>query len=174
MIDHVLDALEAVPLAEIVLVTRADGFPVTGSRAGLFVAVNAVPEQGISGSLRVGLEAVEALPGDPVDGILVALGDQPLIDPATVRALIAAASSPARPVLVPRHEPGGPRNPVLVLRPAFGLVRVARGDHGLGPLLDAAPDVVTVVQATSTAGPDIDTPGDLARVEAELRRRSGR
>jgi len=174
VVDHVLDALEAVPLAEIVLVTRAGGFRTTEPRAGLTVVVNRSPARGISSSLQVGLDAAEALSGDPVDGILVALGDQPLLDPATVRALIGAASPGGPPVLVPRREPGGPRNPVLVLRSAFGLVRAARGDRGLGPLLDAAPDLVTVIDAASTAGADVDTPADLARIEADLRQRPGR
>ena len=54
------------------------------------------------------------------------------------------------------------RNPVLVRRPAFGLVGEASGDRGLGPVLEAHPELVSEI-AVDGANPDIDTPSDLAR-----------
>ena len=45
---------------------------------------------------------------------------------------------------------------------AFGLVGEASGDRGLGPVLEAHPELVSEV-AVEGANPDIDTPADLAR-----------
>ena len=58
------------------------------------------------------------------------------------------------------------RNPVLVRRPAFGLVGEASGDRGLGPVLEAHPELVSEI-AVDGANPDIDTPADLARAIEE-------
>jgi CTP:molybdopterin cytidylyltransferase MocA len=59
---------------------------------------------------------------------------------------------------------------VLIGRDHFAEVtELARGDVGARPFLQAHPDLVTRVECGDTGGPDdIDTPEDLARVEAVL------
>ena len=52
---------------------------------------------------------------------------------------------------------------MLVRRAAFDLVGEATGDRGLGPVLEAHPDLVAEI-AVEGANPDIDTPADHARV----------
>jgi nicotine blue oxidoreductase len=63
---------------------------------------------------------------------------------------------------------GRPRNPVLVGREHWAAVAdMATGDMGARPFLRAHPELVTHVECGDTGSPlDIDTPEDLARVEA--------
>src|SRR4029077_20966658 len=121
--------------------------------------VNPAPERGLSSSLTTGFDAIPA----DADAVLVALGDQPLVPVETIRALLTAASTQGRPVVVPVFEQGQGRTPVLLRRPAFGLVAETRGDRGLGPVLTAHPELVTEVAATGD-NPDVDTIDDLAAV----------
>lgn len=161
LLDHVLDALRAVPLDEIVVVTRPER-PIPPS-ADLRVVVNPAPEDGLSSSLRLGLAAVTQIGSPPAEAVLVALGDQPRIDPEVMRQLLAAARTSARPVVMPAYDRDGSRNPVLLLRAAFALVDEASGDRGLGPIVDAHPELVHSVSVRG-GNPDVDTPADLARL----------
>jgi CTP:molybdopterin cytidylyltransferase MocA len=161
LLAHVLDALRAVPLDEIVVVTRRER-PIPAAD-GLRVVVNGAPEEGLSSSLRIGLAAIDEHGGPPAEAVLIALGDQPRIDPAVIRQLLAAARTSDRPVVVPTYERDGSPNPVLLLRAAFALADEASGDRGMGPVLSVHPELVQAVPAGG-ANPDVDTPADLARL----------
>lgn len=129
---------------------------------------NHEPERGLASSLQVGIDALRALP-DAFDGAFIVLGDQPRLRAETLHALEAASATarPAdRPAVVPRYDEPGPRNPVLLLRPAWSWVDELEGDHGLGPLIAARPEAVFEV-AVSGAMPDIDTPDDLAQLRSD-------
>ena len=66
-----------------------------------------------------------------------------------------------RPFVVPRYEQDdGPRNPVLLLRPAWLLVDDLSGDRGFVSLVTNRPDMVLEVPV-SGAMADVDRPGDL-------------
>ena len=161
LLDHVLDALRAVPLEEIVVVTRRERpIPPSGD---LRVVVNPAPEDGLSSSLRLGLAAIAELAGPPAQAVLVALGDQPRIDPSVMRQLLAAARTGDWPVVIPAYDRDGSPNPVLLLRAAFALADEALGDRGLGPVLAIHPELVHAVPVRG-ANPDVDTQADLARL----------
>jgi CTP:molybdopterin cytidylyltransferase MocA len=119
---------------------------------------------GMGSSLAVGLAAVPAGSGAAV----VALADQPLVGPESVRRLIAAHRAGAS-VVVACYQ-GQPRNPVLISREHWPeVVALAAGDVGARPFLRAHPDLVTRVECGDTGRPDdIDSPEDLARVEELL------
>ncbi len=109
---------------------------------------NHQPERGLSSSLQVGIDALRALP-DAFDGAFIVLGDQPRLGAETMRTLEAAATRarPAdRPTVVPRYDDPGPRNPVLLLRPAWSWVDELEGDRGLGQLIATRPDQVLEVK----------------------------
>ena len=129
---------------------------------------NHAPERGLASSLQVGIDALRALP-DSFDGAFIVLGDQPRLRAEVMSMLQAAATAERaadRSVVVPRYESSGPRNPVLLLRPAWSWVDELTGDHGLGPLIEERPDAVLEV-AVSGEMPDVDTPDDLARVKSD-------
>ncbi len=127
---------------------------------------NHAPERGLASSLQVGIDALRALP-EAFDGAFIVLGDQPLLRARTMQALASAAGQarPAdRPAVVPRYEAPGPRNPVLLLRPAWSWVDALEGDHGLGSLVVERPDMVLEV-AVAGEMPDVDSPADLDRLD---------
>jgi molybdenum cofactor cytidylyltransferase len=129
------------------------------------------PDRGLASSLQIGIDALRALPED-FDGAFIVLGDQPTLRSDVLGALTEAArrARPAdRPVVVPRYERSeGPRNPVLLLRPAWSWVDDLEGDHGLAPVIDRRPDSVLEVPV-SGAMPDVDTPADLERLQNRQR-----
>ena len=123
-------------------------------------AVNPRPQDGLSSSLRVGLDAAAE---DPLaEAVLVILGDQPSVRPAVIRAVIAAAANVPQPIIRARYSDDEAPNPVLVRRAAWALAAGLDGDRGLGPLLARRPELVGEV-AVDGRNPDIDTPADLAR-----------
>jgi len=161
ILQHVLDAVAAAGLRDVIVVLGRDREAVEAAiawRAERRV-VNDRPERGLASSLQVGIAAL----GPDAAAALVVLGDQPLLTVETIAALLAAPDDPARPVVVPRYPDDQGRNPVLVRRPAFGLVATAAGDRGLGPILAADPGRVAEVEV-SGRNPDIDTHDDLARL----------
>lgn len=170
VLQHVLDALAAAGILETTVVLGddaaaiGDAIPWRGERR----VVNPRPADGLASSLRIGVAAAgrrataSADPGP--DALLVCLGDQPLLRPAVVEALVAAlAADSARPVVVPAYADDRGRNPVLLGRAVWPLAEAATGDRGLGPLLAAHPELVTAVPLPGD-NPDVDTPADLDRL----------
>jgi SAM-dependent methyltransferase len=84
------------------------------------------------------------------------------LPPRAVRALLDAPVDPERPVVVPVYGGDTGRNPVMLRRAAFPLVDEAGGDRGLGPLIDAHPELVHELPIRVEGGnPDVDTRADL-------------
>ena len=116
------------------------------------------PGRGLSSSLRIGIEALDAA----TPGALIVLGDQPLVSVAAIRAVLDAPPDPRRPIVAPVYPDDGGRNPVLVERAAFPLIAQTTGDRGLGPLIEAHPELVREVRVHVPGGnPDVDTRADL-------------
>jgi CTP:molybdopterin cytidylyltransferase MocA/SAM-dependent methyltransferase len=164
VLQHVLDALAAAGIEDPVVVTAGPQTAPIEWRAARPVT-NPDPARGLASSLQVGWEA--AMGGDePPDAVIVALGDQPLIRAEVVDALATAALDAARPIVAPRYSDSSARNPLRLERDAAPLVDEAAGDRGLGPIIDARPDVVRWLDVDGD-NPDVDSPADLARA-AEL------
>jgi molybdenum cofactor cytidylyltransferase len=164
VLQHTLDAVAASGLDEVVVVLGAEAEAVESAiawRAERRV-VNERPQDGLSSSLRVGLDAAVEIPG--ADAVLVILGDQPLVRPTAVRAIVDAAASPETAgawFVRARYPADTAPNPVLVRRAAWALAAGLDGDYGLGQLLASRPDTVIEVSVDG-ANPDVDTPADLA------------
>ena len=159
LLRHVLDALAVGGIVDPVVVTSPDGELERGLEWGRSRRiVNPDPGRGLSSSLQVGWAAAMAAEPHP-DCVIVVLGDQPLLDPAVIRALLDAPPDASRPIVVARHADGA-RNPVRLEPSAAPLVAAAVGDRGLGPLLDAHPELIRFLDVPAL-NPDIDVPGDL-------------
>ncbi|HUC22290.1 MAG TPA: nucleotidyltransferase family protein [Streptosporangiaceae bacterium] len=119
---------------------------------------------GMGSSLAVGLGAVP----DECTAVVLALADQPLVGPQAVRRLLAAYAAGAG-VAVACYD-GRPRNPVLISREHWpAVIALASGDVGARPFLRAHQALVTEVECGDTGRPDdVDSPEDLARIEALL------
>ena len=160
VLQHVLDALDAQGLAEVVVVLGddADAIERAIEWRGERRVRNPDPGRGLSSSLSVGLESISPTAA----AALIVLGDQPGLRADTVRALLAQPADAKRPVIVPRYDDDAARNPVLLGRTAFELALEASGDRGLGPVLASHPELIREVPVAGS-NPDVDTPADLAR-----------
>jgi CTP:molybdopterin cytidylyltransferase MocA len=149
----------------VVLGAAADDVRSRADLAGATVVTNPSWAEGMGGSVRAGLDALEDL---DAAAAVIALVDQPRIGPEAVRRLVAAWESGAT-AAVATYE-GRPRNPVLLGRSLWPAVRAqATGDIGARALLRARPDLVTEVACDGTGSPeDVDTPETL-----EALRRTG-
>ena len=163
LLQHVLDAVAGAGLDDVVVVLGERAAEVEQAMAWRAErrVVNPRPQDGLSSSLRLGLDAAAEDPA--ADAVLVVLGDQPSLRPGTIAAVLAAAGRSDRPLVRARYPDDDAPNPVLVRRPAWALVAGLEGDRGLGPLLGLRPDLVLEVPVDG-ANPDVDTPDDLARL----------
>jgi molybdenum cofactor cytidylyltransferase len=119
---------------------------------------------GQSRSLQAG---IAALPPS-ANGVVVLLGDMPLVSSQLIDRLIDTFdSNPGASAIVPTF--GGRRgNPVVLARRIFSDVAKRDGDHGAGPLLKLIDDVIEVPVSSAEIQVDIDTPEDLQRAERQL------
>jgi CTP:molybdopterin cytidylyltransferase MocA len=134
----------------------------TGMGSSLAAGLRALRESGEGGPSPLGDGSGDA---DNLDAAVIALADQPLVGPESVRRLIAAFRAGAS-VAVAAYD-GKPRNPVLIGREHWpSVLAAAAGDTGARPFLRAHPELVTVVECGDTGSPDdVDTAADLARIE---------
>ena len=138
--------------AEILLNSRARSVTVvTGHEAdnvkaaldGLDVTFIHNPDYavGMASSLAVG---IKALP-DSVSGALIALGDMPKVETATVDTLINAFDDNIGGSICLPVQDGRRGNPVLFSRVHFPALSVLTGDRGGKALIQANPDAVNEV-----------------------------
>jgi len=161
VLQRVLDTLAGAHLGEVIVVLGDAAEAVEQGIAwhGERRVRNPRPGDGLASSLRLGLSAVSPT----MASALIVLGDQPLLRPDVVDALLAAGPRQAAIAIVPAYADDGGANPVLLLRQGFGLVDPLQGDQGLGAELARHSGSVLRV-SVSGANPDVDTPGDLARL----------
>jgi CTP:molybdopterin cytidylyltransferase MocA len=129
----------------------------------LQVIINESPEAGLSGSLRLGLEAVQRT---HATAALILLADQPNVRLEVIERLLTAWYPGRADVIRPRYadQPTVPGHPVLLTRSVWPRVLLLKGDTGLGPLI--SDNQKTMIIDVPGDNPDVDTLTDLQRLEA--------
>jgi len=115
------------------------------------ILVNEAWAEGLSSSLRRGLEACEG-----AEAVVVVLGDQPDLDVETVRRVVEAWSPGRR--LVAATSSGRVGHPVLIARPLWDEIRALSGDVGAREVLRRHWSEATLVEAVLPC--DLDTQQD--------------
>ena len=166
IIRYVVESVLAGGVDSVWVVTGPDVEPIEAALAGFEVqiVVNPAPEEGQAGSVRTG---IAALPPS-VDAVLIALGDQPLLAPAIIPALLAARRTSPKLIVAPRYR-DGQGNPVLFKREIFPELLRLTGDQGARPIIQKEPARVEWVELDLPMPPDVDTPDDYERIRANLR-----
>jgi molybdenum cofactor cytidylyltransferase len=121
---------------------------------------------GLSTSLKRGLVALP----DDVEGVVVCLGDMPLIAGRDIDRLIAAFNPlEGRAIIVPvRHGKRG--NPILWSRQFFAEITALSGDQGARKLIEEHADLVAEIEMDNDAiFIDIDTPEALAQLRDRVK-----
>ena len=144
----------------IVLGNEADAVRAALSDVDAVVVENPDWSQGLSSSVKCG---VAALPPD-VEAIVVALGDQPRIDPLVVRSLIECWRAGGKPIVSARYR-GERGHPVLFDRAVFPQLEMLRGDVGARTMFEQSPELVAYVDVDSEVPVDVDTATDLGAVD---------
>lgn len=167
LLARCLDSLRASRVRAIVVVlgTDADRIRHEVPLEGTQVVVNPDPSEGMSSSIRAGLRAA---PPDAL-GFLVVLGDQPLLTPVTIDALVGRHGAKGARAVVPTYR-GMRGNPVLLDRSLAPDMEAVRGDVGCRSVLAAhASEVVELPVDDPGILLDVDTPRDLERLDEALR-----
>jgi CTP:molybdopterin cytidylyltransferase MocA len=163
LLQHVLEVVGTIEFSEVIVVLGhyadeiEDGLQWRSERR----VRNPKPDDGLSSSLRIGLRSL----GRRSQAALIFLGDQPLVRSDVVKRLLECPVSEAHPIAVPAYEAGGGPNPLLIHRAAWPLALEAGADRGLGPVLREHRKLVVEVSMPGS-NPDVDTPEDLADLEA--------
>ena len=166
IIRYVVESVLAGGVDSVWVVTGPDVEPIEAALAGIEVqiAVNPAPEEGQAGSVRTGIAALPA----SVDAVLIALGDQPLLAPAIIPALLAARRTSPKLIVAPRYR-DGQGNPVVFKREIFPELLRLTGDQGARRIIQSEPTRVEWVELDLPMPPDVDTPDDYEKIRASLR-----
>ncbi|HVW47088.1 MAG TPA: nucleotidyltransferase family protein [Solirubrobacterales bacterium] len=163
LLGHVLDTARACAFDQslCVLGGGAEGVREEVDLAGFDVVVNEAFGEGCSSSIAAALAAV-----DPRTEVLVLmLGDQPGVGPATVAALLAGRGE--APMAVCEYEDGR-GHPLAFARPTFPELEDLHGDKGVWRLMDRLGDAVATVPVPGPIPLDVDTWEDYEAVLAGL------
>ncbi|GGR21651.1 nucleotidyltransferase family protein [Deinococcus ruber] len=123
------------------------------------------PELGISESFRA---ALAALPPD-TDAAYFALADMPLVSAAMHRQLLDVYEHTHAPLVLARFGPEGVRAPPHLFRADLFAHFDQQGDHGPRHLIREYADQTQWVELPGWALRDLDTPEDVAGMEAAIK-----
>ncbi|MEU0677950.1 nucleotidyltransferase family protein [Streptomyces sp. NPDC006172] len=164
LVEHAVQALRTAGCGRVHVVLGASADAVRGKARldGCVLVDNPLWEQGMGGSLRLGLES---LAWTGVRAALVCLVDQPGIGAEAMARVLAARSSADS--LAAASYDGRRGHPVLLgARHWAGVAADATGDRGARAYLSAHDEELTLVECGDVAQPyDIDTESDLWRLE---------
>lgn len=133
------------------------------------VVVNPRFVEGLSTSLKFGILSIATLCPE-VQGALVLAGDQPLVGPELLRALIDEFDRGTHPIVATAHA-DHTGVPMLLGRDSWPLLDLIGEDQGARALLRARSDLVSTVAASDERmALDVDTMADYQRLLALVER----
>lgn len=163
LVRHVVDRVSAAGIDEVIVTAGESADDIREALEGSGAKVVVVPDvaSGLSASLGA---ALDVLPAE-CTAFVVALGDQPFIDPAVVRQLHDTWASSNAAAVVPVYRDSGRGNPVFFDATMRRRLRELTGDAGARDLLMAMGDRVVQVPVDAPAPRDVDTREDLSQLE---------
>ena len=161
LLDHTVATARACAVDQLLVAVggEADEVRARVNLGGVDVVVNPGFSAGCSSSIAVAMDAL-----DPEATVLVLLlGDQPGVEPATVRALLDGRGD--APIAVCRYDDGR-GHPFAFGRAVFDDLRGLHGDKAVWRLLEQHAARVTEVPVRGPVPPDVDTWEDYRAVVA--------
>ena len=165
VIAHVIDTVLASQARPVVVVLghQADSVRVALAHVhnDILVVENPAYRQGMSSSLHAGIRALQAWKGikhtHMIDSAVILLGDQPLLTPRIINALIVARQTTQQPI-VASHYAGQRGNPLLFAASIFPELLEVTGDEGARSVVARhRAEVAAVEQGNSIIQYDVDT-----------------
>ena len=163
LLDHALDTARASGFDQLIVAIGGSSGEVRSrvDLSGAEVVENPDFGEGCSSSIAAGLSAL-----DPRAELLVLmLGDQPGVTPATVRALIAGCGDGT--VLAACLYDDGRGHPLAFGRGAFDDLRELHGDKAVWKLMERRSDEVVEIRVSGPIPRDVDTRADYEAVLTE-------
>jgi molybdenum cofactor cytidylyltransferase len=162
LLDHTVNTARACDFDQLIVPIggASDDVRERVDLSGADVVVNYAFGEGCSSSIAAALDTVD----DRCEVLVLMLGDQPGVTPATVRALLDNRAG--APLAVCRYEDGR-GHPFAFDRSVFGDLADLHGDKGVWKLLDQRADDVVEVPIVGKVPLDVDTPEDYEAVLAE-------
>jgi molybdenum cofactor cytidylyltransferase len=159
LLGHTLATARACGFDQLVCVIggAADAIRATVDLSGVDVVENHRFGTGCSSSIAVALDAVAA----DAAALVLLLGDQPGVTPASVEALLDGRGD--APLAVCRYDDGR-GHPFAFARSAFADLAALHGDKGVWKLLDRRADEVADVRVAGPVPLDVDTWEDYRAV----------
>lgn len=167
LVRHVVDAASASGLSPLIVVTgHAEAAVLHELEGAGFEAVhNPLYETGMASSLRAGLARCPS----SATGVVVLLGDMPLVGPALIGKLTTAFLAHPEALAVVPSFAGERGNPVLISVRLFPALAQLEGDAGARQVLRGLDAHVVEVPVTDAASRlDIDTPEALRALSQPL------
>lgn len=158
LVEHAVRTLQEAGLNPVIVVTGYQSQQVTDAVAHLDITIVENPdyEAGHGSTVATGMAHV---PQDR-EGVVIALGDMPFVDPKTIATLLRAHAAGLGSVLAAAYQ-GARGNPVLFDAAHFDALRSLSGDTGGKSLIRTVNDAVLVETGDPGVLRDVDTPSDL-------------
>jgi molybdenum cofactor cytidylyltransferase len=162
LLGHVLDTARACPFDQLLCVIggSADEIRARVDLSGLDVVENRHFGEGCSSSIAAALDAVD--PG--ADLLVLLLGDQPGVTPATVASLLEGRGD--APLAACAYEDGR-GHPLAFARSTFAELEQLHGDKGVWKLLDRRASEVVDVPVRGPIPRDVDTAKEYRAIVAQ-------
>lgn len=161
-----LDVAAALGASRCVAVVSDPARALEAKARGLLPVLNDRPEDGISRSIRLGLDACDESDAcdasGACDAYLFMVGDQPYLRAQSVRTLIETWER-GRCAIACLGCGGEPGNPVIFAARFAPELRALSGDVGGKRVMRAHPELVRIVQADPRELWDMDTPQERRR-----------
>jgi len=169
VLARTLDNVRSAGLVEMVLVLGASAESIRRQLPqallqGVKIIVNHAYGQGMASSLREGLSAV-----DPqAAAALIILGDQPFLQPLTLRQIIDEYHASRAQIVIPLYQ-GKRGNPVLLDRSVFSEVMALEGDVGCRAIFSNHLEGISKVEVEDMGVLlDMDDPADYERLKRQF------
>ncbi len=159
LLDHTVATARDCGFGQLIVALggSADDVRATVDLSGTDVVVNDSFGEGCSSSIAAAVGAVD----ERAEALVLLLGDQPGVTPATVRALIVGRGQAE--LAVCRYDDGR-GHPFAFGRETFGRLAGLHGDKAVWKLLDRAGDSVAEVAIAGPVPLDVDTWEDYEAV----------
>lgn len=165
VLEQTIDNIVKAGLKEIIVVTRPEiNFPILAEKYNCRIIENPHYKSGLSSSLKAGLLAVK----NETQGVIFALGDQPLISVDTIKLLVNRYRNNLKLITCP-HYRGQRGNPIIFDRRTWPDLLQVSGDQGGRALFHTvAPSEIDQVDTEDPAVVmDLDTPEDYQNLRRQ-------
>lgn len=138
LILHTVENILASPVSRVIVVVGHEGQKIIQVLADQSVEFtgNDRPADGMSGSLIAGLERMSE-EGECADGVMVCLGDMPLIKPSTISCLVRQFSAAQKPCICRPVYKGAAGHPVIFSAALLDDLSGIQGDQGAKNTVEA-------------------------------------